>query len=422
MHLLTKLSLVLLTIPVFGNLPAKADLTEKTGSVTFPEALQRALAADPRLPLQDSLAEAAEGQIEQADLRPNPVVGAEAENFLGTGPLQGVDALEVTLGISQTIETADKRARRTELARAERRLVDWDRERILADIESEVRSAFVEVLLAQQLVELRREQVALAERSATETERLVEAARSNQVEATRARLAVRRQTLALEQAERGLASAQTVLASFWGDTPSSDFTVEGGVQLEGDTPEFAELVVTLPRSVAIARFDAELKMREAVIDLEQALATPDFDIFGGARYFNEDDGEAAFLAGIEVPWPLFDQNQGNIRTARAQRNAVTHEREAQRRTLLIALNQAYQALVLAQADAKSIQADLLPAAEATLRDTETGYERGQFTLLSVLDSRQALFEIREAYLDALSRYAVAQSRIEALTRPASIQN
>ena len=270
-------------------------------------------------------------------------------------------------------------------------------------------------------MELRREQVALAERGAVETERLVEAARSTQVEATRARLVVRRQTLALQQAERGLASAKTVLASFWDDTPSTDFTVEGGVQLEGDTPEFSELVAKLPRSVSMARFGAELEMREAVIDLEQARATPNFDIFGGARYFNEKDGEAAFLAGVEVPWPLFDRNQGNIRTARARRNAVTHEREATRRQLLIALNQAYQALVLAQADAESIQADLLPAAEATLRDTETGYERGQFTLLSVLDSRQALFEIREAYLDSLNRYALAQSRIQALIRPASIQ-
>ena len=403
-----------------GNLPAQADPITTPERVTLPQALQRALAADPRLPLQDSRAEAAEGQIEQADLPPNPVIGAEVENILGTGPLQGVDGFETTLGISQTIETAGKRARRTDLARAERRLVDWDREAIIAQVEAEVRTAFVRVLLAQRLVELRREQVALAERGANETERLVEAARSPEVEATRARLAVRRQTLALQQAERDLGSAKTVLASLWSDTPSTGYRVAGDVQLEATTPTFAQLTAALPQSAPLARYGAELQVREAAIDLEQARAKPNFDVFGGARYFNEGSGDAAFVLGVEMPWALFDKNQGNLRTARAQRNAVTHERAATQRSLLIALNQAYQALVRARADAEAIQGDLLPAAEATLRDTETGYQRGQFTLLSVLDSRKALFEIRQDYLDALSRYALAQSRIEALTRPAKV--
>jgi len=407
---------------IAAHLPAQEAHISRPERVTLAQAVQRALASDPRLPLQDFLVEAAEGHIEQAGLPPNPVIGGAVENVFGSGPFEGVDGLEVTLGISQTIETAGKRARRTDFARAERRLVDWDREIVLAGIEEDVRLAFVEVLLAQQLVELRGEQLTLAERGARETEQLVEAARSPEVDATRARLAVRRHMLTLRQAERDLESAKTVLASYWGDAPTIDFSVIGEVEFEGATPPFAQLASALMRSAPLARYEAEAQVREAAVDLEQARSKPDFDVFGGVRYFNEGAGEAAFVVGIEVPWPLFDKNQGNIRAARARRGAVTHAKEATRRQLLIELNQAYQDLVNARTDAQSIRADLMPAAEQTLEESQKAYEQGRFTLLAVLDSRASLFEIREAYLDALSRYALSQSKIQALTRPAAIQN
>ena len=154
--------------------------------------------------------------------------------------------------------------------------------------------------------------------------------------------------------------------------------------------------------------------------MEQARAKPNFEVFGGGRYFNEASGDAAFVVGVEIPWPLFDKNQGNIRTARAQVRAVEYEEAATRRELIVALTDAYQVLVAAHAEAQSVENDLLPTAEQTLEETEEGYERGQFTLLSVLESRSTLFEIRETYLDALSRYASAQAQIEALTRPSTI--
>ena len=77
-------------------------------------------------------------------------------------------------------------------------------------------------------------------------------------------------------------------------------------------------------------------------------------------------------------------------------------------------------MVSAQADASLIQAKLLPAAEATLHETEDGYELGQFTQLAVLESRSTLFDVREAYLEALRRYGVAQAEIEALTWSANL--
>lgn len=421
MHIYNKLkrtSLILL-LP-FGSLIAETDSDSPAQAITYTKALQRAISADPQLELNATLAEAAEGQVEQAGLRPNPVLGAEMENIFGTGPFQEVEGMDVTLGISQLIETAGKRTKRAELARTERALFDLVRESRLAALESEVRRAFVEVLVAQKALALRQEQLALAERSRKETARLVEAARSNQVELTRAELAVRRQNFAIGQAERALETARAKLAALWGDSGTTAFAVAGSVELEPDLPEIEPLIGLLPESIHLAQYEGQRRNREAALELEQARAKPNFEVFGGGHYFNEGPGEAAFVVGVEIPWTIFDKNQGNIRSARARVRAVEYEKAATRRELKIALTEAYRQLVAAHAEARSIEQELLPAAEQTLEDTEEGYERGQFTLLSVLESRSTLFEIRESYLDALDRYVGAQAKIEALTRPASI--
>lgn len=388
--------------------------------VTLPSAIELALERDPRLTLNEAVADSAEGQIAQANVRPNPVVGAEVENILGTGPFQDVQSLEVTLGVRQLIETADKRERRTKLARSERELVDWERELLAAEIEAEVRRAFTEALLWRESVALRRDQLALAERSARETARLVEAARSSQVELTRADLAVRRARVALDRAERELTAARDALAAIWGVVPAPAFDIAGEVVLEESPPPLRELLALLPETATLERFEAVSKSREAALKLERARATPDVELFAGARYSNEGGGDAGFVAGVEIPLPLFDRNEGNIRSARARVRAVEHERRAARRGLARKLSAAYRELVSAYEEAEAVKTELFPGAEGTLNEMEAGYARGQFSQLAVLDSRQALFEVREAYLDALTRYTEAKTEIEALTRPTQL--
>lgn len=412
--------LVFSAIPpiAFGNNPATGP--DWSVPVDYQKALELARANDPRFALLESRIEAAEGRIEQADNRPNPVIGAEVENFIGSGPFSGVDGVEITLGVRQVIETAGKRERRTALARSQRGALDWQRELLTARIEAEVQEALAAVILARDAVELRGQQVELAREGLEETGRQVEAARTSGVELTRARLALRQQEFAQAQASRELEAARTALASLWGLSPAPDFSVAGRVELEPELPRLEELLAVLPRTAALRRFEAERETRAAALELEQARSSPDLELFGGGRYFNEGDGEAAFVMGVELPWTLFNKNAGNIRSARARLRGVDHEQAAAERDLTVRLSAAWRTLSSAHADVRALEQDLLPAAEQTLAETEAGYQRGQFTLLSVLDSRQALFGIREAWLESMNRYASALAEVRALTRPAGI--
>lgn len=398
-----------------GNMAAEID-----SPVSFETALRLAIERDPIVKQNEAEADSAEGLIEQAGLRPNPSVGAEIENVLGSGELSGTDRAEVTLGISQLIETAGKRAKRVSLARRERELLDWDREERIAALESSVREAFVGVLLAEEERRLRQEMLELSLRSEEEIVRLVEAARASQVELARARLATNQQRFALQQAERAVQTAKTLLAAQWGMPSAPDFSVRGDLVIEPVTPQLDDLIALLSHSLPIARYNVETRKREAALELERAKAKPDLEVSVGSRYFNEAGGDVAFVAGIEIPLPWFDQNQGNIRSARARLRGIEHEREGMRRDLLGQLVVAHRDLLSAQADVRAIDEELLPAAEQMLIDTEHGYERGQFGFLAVLESRQALFEMRQIHLNALRRYSQAESTIRTLTRPVTL--
>ncbi len=387
-----------------------------SSAVDLTTAIRRALESDPSLQRYDAKIEAAGGQVEQAGYRPNPVIGGEMENILGSGPYRDAESFEVTLGLTQLIETAGKRGKRVRLAESERDVLGAERQWQRAMVEADVRIAFAEALVAQQTVALREDQVALAKQSEEEVSRMVEAARSSEVERSRARLSSAQARFAYGQAQRAWTAAKSQLALHWGGSPELDFQLEGSLQIESEPPALEQLIALLSTSAALDPYEAMSQRGQAALELERARAKPDFELFGGARYTNEDAGDHSFVVGVDVPWPLFDRNAGNIRSAQAELRAVALEREMERRRLLTQLTEAYQMLTAAQAEVTTVEEDLLPLAEQTVAETAESYEQGQSTLLNVLESRTTLFDLRANHLDGLRRYAQALARIDALVQ------
>ena len=389
-----------------------------TRPVSLVDAIRWAIERDPELMVWSTRVEMAAGLVEQSQVRPNPVISAEVENIVGSGPFQGVDGMELTLSISQVLERSEKRSRRTDVAHKRQALFYWERELRIAELESVVRATFVDVLISQEILALRHDQWELAVANRSETAKLVEAARAPTVDLIQAEMAVRQHAFALEQDKRSAEAARERLGLLWGFSQVPDFSIVGELE-PGLVPDVDELIAALPTTAAIGRFAAETSYRESALAMAEVTKKPDIEVFGGARYFNESNGDAAFLMGIQVPWPLSDRNNGNIRAARAELRAIEHKRALEERSLMRNLVELHRALSTALADYRGLEQDLRPIAEQAVTEIEAGYERGQFTILAVLESRAALFAIREAQLDSIARYAAALARIESLTRPSS---
>jgi cobalt-zinc-cadmium efflux system outer membrane protein len=112
--------------------------------LTLPQALQRALAANPRLTEADREVAMAAGRRLQAGAIPNPEISFELDNAFGTGALRGLTSAESTLQLSQLIELGGKREARVAAGSAELDVTRWERAALRLDIASDTANAFFE--------------------------------------------------------------------------------------------------------------------------------------------------------------------------------------------------------------------------------------------------------------------------------------
>ncbi|MBE7558460.1 TolC family protein [bacterium] len=323
--------------PVLEQTPISAT-TERpasTGPLTLHDALYRTLGAHPALVAIRREVAAREAEALQAGLPPNPELEAEVEDILGgqsgEQDLGGVEGAEGTLLLSQTIELAGKRMKRRLLAEAEADVAAWDLEARRLELVTETHAAFVEVLAAQERVELAARLVEVASRAHDTVSRRVEAGKVSPVETRRARVALETQRTDLATASEALEAARRRLAAQWGGEPVFS-TVAGNLELMPPAPELAVLNDTLAQNPQLARWATEMAARRAALALAEARAVPDPSIGAGARYYNETDNHA-FVVGVSIPLPLFDRNQGNIAAARERLAGPRPEEAAVARSL-----------------------------------------------------------------------------------------
>ncbi len=81
-----------------------ANAAERAAPISLPQALQRALSANPRLSAADRDIGIATGLKVQAGALPNPELSFELDNALGSGKYSGTRSAETTLQLSQIVE------------------------------------------------------------------------------------------------------------------------------------------------------------------------------------------------------------------------------------------------------------------------------------------------------------------------------
>lgn len=131
-----------------------------SGTISLPQALQRALAANPRLTAAERDVGIATGQRIQAGVLLNPAVSYEQDDSFGTGKYRGTKSAETTLQISQAFEWFGKRAARIAAGAAGVETAAIQRQAVRLEVLSETAIAFLNVLGSQRRIQILDEQVA----------------------------------------------------------------------------------------------------------------------------------------------------------------------------------------------------------------------------------------------------------------------
>lgn len=390
-----------------------AKLEEPTGALALRQVLALALMHNPELAAFSWEVRTGEARALQASLRPNPEISVGSEHFGGTGAVRGTGAAETTFAFGQLIETAGKRAKRTRVATLERDLAGWSYESKRLDVLTEATASFVDVLTVQQRLVLLEELAGLALKVRDAIAERVTAGKSSPAEEMRAGVVLANTRVEVQHAQRELELTRKRLAAAWGSTNVMYERVEGELTTVKPIPTDEQLATLVSQNPDVARWVAEMEERRAVLESEKAKRIPDVTAWVGPRYYSI-GGDSAFLAGVSVPLPIFNRNQGAIREARYRVAQAEDEQKAAALRAHKALLAAYQALSVAYVEATALQKDVLPLAQLAYEATNERYLQGKFGFVDVLDAQRSLFESRQHYIETLGAYHKAVAEVERL--------
>jgi len=365
----------------------------------------------------------AEGRSIQSGLRPNPTLETEygSARFLG-----GSAESQLDVGVSQVFETAGKRGKRVEVARAE---LEQARAEVLAlerRFAAEVRSSYARAVAAgRQLDALERLIVANEELVRITGARLREGDVAPidlnvvRVETDRLRAQVIRTRADLEGEIISLRS----LVGFETTEPLRIAPLpDRPLRLDISITDLMEIALRERADLRAARLGEQLG--SARIRLAQAQATP--NIAGSVRYSRErritdlpqslgvgNVGQTDNVRfGVAIELPVFNKNQGEILSATGEREQAVRQREFLEATIKRDVALAYRRYRAAAEAFVLYATQIVPRSEENVRSVRAAYNLGEFSIFDVVNEQRRLIESETGYNEALRDYYGALAELE----------
>lgn len=400
-----------------GLAPGNPDGAPATGlesltALSVEDAVRVAIHNTPTLRTAGYRVDIAAGRVTQAGLSPNPsfVFGAEGLGSAGGG------GGETTYRIEQEIPLGGKTARARAVAQTDQRTAEAAFVAEEFAVASRVSRAYYAAVAARDRLASRDELVDLADRLLDAASAQVDAGVATEADRLRAEVVGEQARIEADTARLGADTALRTLASAMGlDTPIALPLTSPADQLPvfANQEQLAASVLEANTRVAAARLAIERARRAH--ELAKAQSVPNLLASVGPRY-SDIDNETTVDLGLGVEIPLFDRNQGGIRSAIAQRLSAAAELRAVQLELLAEVADAWNAYEAARLATTRYREALLPKADRTLALTRDAYERGKSDYLRLLDAQQVVIESRIASIDALERLHEAAALLRELAQ------
>jgi cobalt-zinc-cadmium efflux system outer membrane protein len=382
-------------------------------SISLAQALQRALAANPRLTAAERDIGIATGLKVQAGALPNPELSFELDNALGSGPYRGLRSAETNLQLSQLVELGGKREARLAGGDAGIGTAVWQRRATRLEVLSETAIAFITVVSAQRRIEIFDEQISSLDQLIPLLQKRVQEGASSPAETLRAQVAADLFRVDRERAKTQLATARRDLAILTGDSSPRFGEAVGRLASVGQPPSFQSVLQAIEANPQLMRWTAVTAQRNAELILARLKPIPDVHLSAGWRHFQDTDDNAVRL-GVSIPLPVFDQNTGNIIAAEEMLAKTGAERAINKLVLISIAGRAYDALNGALAELKLLRTSIIPNARSASETIQSGYLQGRFTLLELLDVRGSVLQALLREQEALQNFHIAIATIEGL--------
>jgi len=384
-------------------------------------AVSRVASNHPALSVAEAEVLSAQAEALQVGLWQNPVLGAEAENVLGSGGFSGGDSAEYTFSISQTFELGGKRSKRKQAALLRGEVAQWNLSGRRRALEQITIRAFCTALAAEARLTLAGKQVGMAQAVVEKAEQRVAAGRAHRLEISRAQLELADAELEAQNMFQALETAKTMLAALWGGTATEVEALEGNLEQVAAPVPARELMDRLDHHPAMLQAEAQIRQRQAEAGAADAERIPDVELGAGFRWL-EESGDQAFVFGLSVPLAFGNRNQGGREAARIRTLQAEDELMAIRLGLQQELLVKSREVQAAYVQIASLKEKQLPTAKKAFEEATDGYEKGLFSSLDLLDALRGLFAQEVRYVNALLAYHQARAELENLVGTGEMKN
>src|SRR5262249_53613912 len=251
---------------------------------------------NPTLKQADAEIRAAKGRQQQSGLYPNPTVGYTGDEIRGGSVGGGKQGFFV----QQTIVTGGKLSLARDVFAKETKLAEIEAEEQRIRLQTALKMAFIRVLAAQELLDVRRDLAGIEEDNAETQRRLANSGQADETEVLTAEVDAQRLRMSAHMQENTLREEWRSLAAAVGKPDLPQPTVGGDLQRDWPELNEEEAVETIARhSPAIAIADTNALRALAVLSRARKESVPDIQLRAGAEYNHETLGSVPFAKGWE---------------------------------------------------------------------------------------------------------------------------
>jgi cobalt-zinc-cadmium efflux system outer membrane protein len=403
-------ALFLLALPGRGQTPASEQKT-----ITLEELQQMALQNNPTFAQSAANIQAAEGRKKQSGLYPNPTVGYQGEQIRG-GSFHGG---EQGFFIQQDIVLGGKLGLNRKIFDQQLKQAETEAEEQKLRVVTNVRMSYIQALAAQQTLELRHNLSKLADNAVETSHQLANVGQADAPDVLESEVEAQQAQLAVTMAEQNQQRIWKALSAVVGNPRLPLTQLEGKLE---DTPpvnaeELVEKIVNESPAVRIA--EIAVKRAEAALAREKREPIPDLQLRGGMQQngelLSEPSGRPVGLQGfadVGVRIPIFNRNQGNIATAKADAERAKGEVERVKLVMRERAATVVQNYTFSQSAVDRYKNQMIPIAQKAYEMYTKKYQDMAAAYPQVLIAQRTLMQLEVSYVNALESFATSSLSLQ----------
>ena len=385
-------------------------LVEAANALTLEEIEKLALANNPTLLQAQAHINGHKGTRTQAGLRPNPRIGYqhnEAGNN-GRGGQQG-------MYVAQEFIRGGKRELEQRAATHAVQAAEYRKSAQQYRVKTAVRTAFYDVLIAQQTIALAEELLRMSQQAIETTEALLRGGQVTRVDLLQARVEKYHAEIASERARNRYLADWERLVSVVGVPDLVPTKLVGSLVIEDNQLDreriLQNILLTSPELTA-AHYQVD--RARIVVERMRVEPVPDVDVQTGVQFDYSTNNTIANVQ-IEMPWAVRNYNQGNVMKAQAAFTSAQREVERVELDLRRRFAVTFERYANATSQVDRYQASILPAAKESLKLLSDAYRtEGRIDFVRLLFAQKTNFQAQMDYLGALRDWWSARLQIDGL--------